>query len=243
MNKNTILVIGLVAIILLGGFFFISQNSSTPDVLPTEESLGVQDAEDEEMMDDHMMMGIGYVMKDGKMMVEDGDTFSPMTEDVTLDDGTIVGVSGEVTRPDGTKLVLSEGQSMWTDGMFMDAMEMIDDSSMSSDSSGLAARYVEYSSANLAKANLNGGRAVLWFAALAWCPSCQAADRDFKANFDKVPADVTILKVDYDNDSAMKKKYSIVMQDTFIQVDSQGNEVTKWNSGGQGIKTLLANLK
>jgi len=33
------------------------------------------------------------------------------------------------------------------------------------------------------------------------------------------------------------------MQDTFVQVDKNGDEITKWNSGGEGIKTLLANIE
>mgnify|MGYP001586225568 FL=1 len=111
------------------------------------------------------------------------------------------------------------------------------------DDSSLSQRYVDYSEANLAKATENDGKAVLFFAALAWCPSCQAADKDIQANFDKVPADVTILRVDYDTAKDLKQEYAITMQDTFIQVDSLGKEVTRWHSGGQGVKALLASLK
>jgi len=107
----------------------------------------------------------------------------------------------------------------------------------------MKARYTDYSEDGLAQATENNGRAVLFFAALAWCPSCQAADRDFQENFNKVPADVSILKVDYDTAAEMKEKYGIVMQDTFVQVDSQGEVITRWNSGGQGVNALLANIK
>lgn len=104
-------------------------------------------------------------------------------------------------------------------------------------------RYVDYSEENLTKATVNGGRAVLFFAALKWCPSCQEADKDFQGNFEKVPSDATVLKVDYDTAKDLKQKYAITMQDTFVQVDQNGKEITRWNSGGQGVKTLLANLK
>lgn len=107
----------------------------------------------------------------------------------------------------------------------------------------LSTRYVDYSSDNLAKATANNGRVVLFFAALKWCPSCQVADRDFKANFDKLPKDITILKVDYDTATELKQKYAITIQDTFVQVDNQGKEITRWNSGGQGVQALLANAK
>lgn len=104
-------------------------------------------------------------------------------------------------------------------------------------------RYVEYSSESLEAATTDGGRAVLFFAALDWCPPCQAADKDFKFNFDQLPDDVTVLKVDYDNDTAMRQKYGIVMQDTFVQVDARGEEVTRWSAGGKGVDALLANLE
>lgn len=104
-------------------------------------------------------------------------------------------------------------------------------------------RYLDYSEENFANAVEANNRPVLWFAALAWCSSCQAADRDFKAHFDKVPNDITIMKIDYDTEKQLKQKYAIVMQDTFVQVDSQGKEITRWNSGGQGIEALLANIK
>jgi len=109
--------------------------------------------------------------------------------------------------------------------------------------SSLSQRYVDYSEANLAKATESDGKAMLFFAALAWCPSCQAADKDIQANFDKVPSDVTILRVDYDTAKDLKQKYAITMQDTFVQVDENGEEVTRWNSGGQGVQALLANAK
>jgi len=107
----------------------------------------------------------------------------------------------------------------------------------------LSQRYIDYSEVNLVKATDNDGKAVLFFAALAWCPSCQASDKDIQANFDKIPSDVTILRVNYDTAKELKQKYAITMQDTFVQIDSNGKEVTRWNSGGQGVQALLANAK
>lgn len=102
-------------------------------------------------------------------------------------------------------------------------------------------RFVAYSKDNLEKATKNG-KAVIFFHA-SWCPLCSEAEADLKANWEKVPGDVTILKTDYDSSKELKTKYGIVSQDTWVQVDSQGKELTKWNSGGKGLNTLLANLK
>lgn len=107
----------------------------------------------------------------------------------------------------------------------------------------LTQRYIDFSEANLATANKNNGKTVLFFAALAWCPTCQAADKDIRENFRKIPSDVTILRVDYDKAKDLKKKYAVTMQDTFVQVDKMGKEITRWNSGGQGVQALLTNVE
>lgn len=118
-----------------------------------------------------------------------------------------------------------------------------DNSAVGSDASALSTRYIDYTPEDVTRVISNNGKAVLFFAALKWCPSCQAADRDFKAHLDKVPSDVTILKVDYDTAKDMKQKYAITMQDTFVQIDNQGKEITRWSSGGQGVEALIANAK
>lgn len=102
--------------------------------------------------------------------------------------------------------------------------------------------YTAYSPEALAAATADDQKAVIFFHA-SWCPTCKAASEDFQENISQIPSNVTILKVDYDTETELKKKYSVVMQDTFVQVDGEGNVLATWNSGGEGIKTLLANLK
>ena len=239
--KSTYIVLGIVLVAaVVGGSFLINGKKTAkkaPQNAPVSNETSMKDKQTEEVM-----MGSGYILKNGKMMIEENHAFRAMTEEVTLKDGTIVSILGEVTKKDGTKFSLTEGQSMWTDGSFVKEEAMKKDVSASGASS-LSTRYIDYSSEALAKATENNGKAVIWFAALKWCPSCQAADRDFRANFDKVPKDVSIMKIDYDTATDLKKKYAIVMQDTFIYVDSKGKEITRWNSGGQGVASVLANVK
>jgi len=105
-------------------------------------------------------------------------------------------------------------------------------------------KYVEYSKAVLDKTVKN--RRVLFFYA-SWCPICRPADANFKANANKIPEDVMLIRVNYndpDTDQEEKdlaKKYAITYQHTFVQIDARGKEVIKWN-GGQ-IDELLANIK
>ena len=89
-------------------------------------------------------------------------------------------------------------------------------------------------------------RRVLFFYA-NWCPTCQPADRAFSQKSAAIPEDVTVIRVNYNDtetDQAEKdlaKQYGITYQHTFVQIDGEGNEVTKWN-GGQ-LDELVANLK
>lgn len=105
-------------------------------------------------------------------------------------------------------------------------------------------KYISFSPDGLANSASN--RRVLFFYA-NWCPTCQPADASFTTNTAQIPTDVTVIRVNYNDtqtDQAEKdlaKKYGITYQHTFVQIDAQGNEVTKWN-GGQ-IEELLSNLK
>lgn len=129
-----------------------------------------------------------------------------------------------------------------------DAMMKKDDAALSDDKmmddklSGLS--YVDYSKSALNKAS--GNRRVLFFFA-SWCPTCKPADASFKENMSKIPEDVTLIRVNYNDpetdqeEKDLAKKYGITYQHTFVQIDSTGKEVTKWN-GGQ-INELLSNIK
>jgi thioredoxin 1 len=99
--------------------------------------------------------------------------------------------------------------------------------------------YVEYSPAALATATQNG-KAVLFFHA-KWCPFCKSANAAFSSRESEIPSGVTVLKTDYDTEKDLKTKYGVTYQHTFVQVDAQGNMVTKWNGGD--IDSLKANLK
>lgn len=99
-------------------------------------------------------------------------------------------------------------------------------------------RYVDYSPAVYAAAA--GKKRVLYFYA-TWCPTCSVANEDFTVNAANIPEDIIVFRTDYDKETALKTKYAITYQHTFVQVDADGNEITKWNGGG--LSDLLSNLK
>lgn len=69
------------------------------------------------------------------------------------------------------------------------------------------------------------GAKLLFFHA-SWCPQCRALEADIKSNV--IPSGVTIIKVDYDSNQALRKKYGVTLQTTVVRVDDQGNLVKKF---------------
>ncbi len=93
--------------------------------------------------------------------------------------------------------------------------------------------YTNYSENLLAKAGT--GEVVLFFNA-SWCPTCQATVKDINANLNNIPSNLTILSTDYDKETALKQKYGITYQHTFVKVDPNGNLIKK----ASGLETLDA---
>ena len=110
--------------------------------------------------------------------------------------------------------------------------------SMPESKSIMQTQYVQYSQDTYTAAAET--KRVLFFHA-SWCPTCKVAREDFTSNMSLIPEGVTVLQVDYDTEKDLKEKYGITYQHTFVQVDAQGSEVTKWNGGG--TKELAKNIK
>jgi thioredoxin 1 len=85
------------------------------------------------------------------------------------------------------------------------------------------------------------GDVILFFHA-SWCPSCRSLSADIEKNLSAIPSGVRILKVDYDTESELKKKYSVTNQHTLVQVDATGSMVKKW-SGSPTLMSLVAEIK
>ena len=74
-----------------------------------------------------------------------------------------------------------------------------------------------------------------------WCPSCRAADTKISQGIDEIPENLTILKTDFDTQIDLRKKYGVVSQHTFVQVDTEGNLIKKW-VGGTTVDDLVEKL-
>ena len=97
-----------------------------------------------------------------------------------------------------------------------------------------------YSAERVAAAAENG-KVVLFFHA-AWCHTCRGLESSINANIAALPSDVTILKVDYDSALELRQKYGITIQHTLVQVDGNGEQITKW-TGGNSIESITSRLQ
>lgn len=104
--------------------------------------------------------------------------------------------------------------------------------------------YLNYTPENFNK--FSDKRRVLFFYA-NWCPTCAPTDKDFSGNSSLLPSDVVVIRVNYNdtdtdqNEKELAVKYGVTYQHTFVQINSEGTEVTKWNGGK--ISELLAKIK
>ncbi len=99
--------------------------------------------------------------------------------------------------------------------------------------------YETYSPEKIARAE--SGDVVLFFHA-SWCPSCRGLNSDIEGNAVSIPEGVSILKVDYDKETELKRKYGVTYQHTLVQVDEEGNLIKKW-SGSPKLASLLSQIQ
>lgn len=76
--------------------------------------------------------------------------------------------------------------------------------------------YVDYDSGIIQATN---GTKILFFHA-PWCPQCRKLEQSIKAG--TIPSGVTIIKVDYDSNQALRKQYGVTIQTSLVRVDGSG---------------------
>ena len=81
------------------------------------------------------------------------------------------------------------------------------------------------------------GTKVVYFFHASWCPTCRAAEKVIVR--DGIPEGLTVVKVDYDSETDLRRRYGVTTQHTFVQVDPQGAELAKW-TGSEGGAEILA---
>ena len=90
-----------------------------------------------------------------------------------------------------------------------------------------AAGYISYETYSAAPEKYSASNVVLFYNAY-WCSTCKAARDGFEAGLSDIPEDLTIVLVDFDENTEMRKKHDVIVQHTFVQIDSAGNELQRW---------------
>ncbi len=188
MNKKIGIIIGVIALVIIAGGIYASQNSKENAMMAKEkmEQAGVVDPN----------MSAEKAMMEKKVMEE--------------------------------KSVMMKADTTKTDTI------------IKADSMMKVGSYEAYTPEKVALASATH-HVVLFFRA-SWCPTCISLDKDIKSNLSKIPSDLSILDINYDNSSELKKKYGVTYQHTFVQVDKDGNLIKKW-SGSPTLTVLVGEVK
>ena len=89
------------------------------------------------------------------------------------------------------------------------------------------AGYISYETYSASPEKYSASNMVLFYNAY-WCSTCKAARDGFESGIDAMPEDLTIVLVDFDENTEMRKKHDVIVQHTFVQIDSAGNELQRW---------------
>ncbi len=189
-------------------------------------------------MSKNMIIGIviAIAVLGGGILVANSQSGKSATTETAMTKDDAMKQDGAAMEKNDTSMVKDDA------AMEKDAAMMKKDDTVSTDKN--ASSYLEYTGEALA--GVTDKRRVLYFYA-SWCPTCRPADADLKANASTFPSDVVVIRVNYNDpetdqeEKELAKQYGVTYQHTFVQIDGQGQQVTKWN-GGQTTE-LLANIK
>ncbi len=198
-----------------------------------------------------VIAGGGYLVI--KKQPQTASTTQTPTAEKTLEDGTIVKSDVAMAKADGT-MVKTIGTMVKPEGVVMEKKDegaMVKPEVAMEKPAGVMVKpegatmvksgsYEAYSPEKIALASVKGN-VVLNFSA-AWCPMCRALEADINANLSNIPSNLTILKVDYDNSTDLKKKYGVTYQHTLVQVDKDGTLIKKW-MGSPTLAVFVAEVK
>ena len=206
---------------------------------------------EKESMEENEMAELGFEMKNGRMTMVDAKTKteSSMEKDATLNDGTKVMTNGKVVRNDGTTFMLKEGESIWMDGVFMKAGEIMNEKGMTNEGNmmseykgkvlaGTTTKYLDFNNEDYKKALREKKKILLYFYA-NWCPICKAEQPNTFAAFDELnDSELIGFRVNYrdsdtdNNEETLAKEFGVSYQHTKVILKA-GQRVGKfpdsWN--------------
>lgn len=91
--------------------------------------------------------------------------------------------------------------------------------------------YVSWADYDADRGSHAGNTVVLFFHA-SWCPDCRATEEALDA--EGVPAGLTVVKVDFDTATDLRRAYGVTVQHTFVQLGQDDDPVHKWTGSVSG---------
>lgn len=91
-----------------------------------------------------------------------------------------------------------------------------------------AGAYITLADFQASQETYSESKVVLFFTA-TWCSTCEKARSNLESDLSAIPSDLTIVLVDFDSETALKRQYGITVQHTFVQIDTDGSELAKWS--------------
>jgi thioredoxin 1 len=176
-------------------------------------------------------------MKKDSMMMATG----MMKDDKTKDMKMMTGEKTEWTKEEMEAMekdhMMMSGSDMKMDSMKKEEMMKLESMMKPADTMMKMSGYMNYDEAKVKSALASWQKVVLFFHA-AWCPTCKALDATINSSLALIPQDALIVKVDYDNSDALKKKYGVTSQHTTVLIDKDMNLVSK-KLGARSVSEVL----
>ncbi len=183
-----------------------------------------------EKMEDNMMEGnLEEEMNDEMKKQNSQDEMSNKQEEVSVEkiEENMESQETMMNQEENSKESYSEENSMNEEMSEEDKMNMKEEGDN-------MYWYNQYSEDKLSSSNTN----ILFFHA-NWCPSCKVLDDNLTKS--EIPKNINILKIDYDSSSDLRKKYWIVIQHSFVQVDENWNMIKKW-VGWNNLEDIVSEI-
>jgi thiol-disulfide isomerase/thioredoxin len=233
--SNTKIISGIVvAVIAIGGISAFAMNSNKPAVVEkvmSKTSDVMMKKDDVMMKKDEMMKKSMTPAEMEKMMKDEAMEISKMTPEEKA-------VFDKMTPAQKEAVVMQKDKMMMQDGVPGDGImkknedpnrpvaQVATTTNAQAVTSTTKTGYIPYSAESIT-ANGDGTNVIFFHA--PWCPTCKAGEADINTNLSAIPAKFNILKTDFDTSTALRQKYGVTSQSTFVKVDKDGNKLSIGN--------------
>ena len=196
------------------------------------------DIKDAFMKEDVSVQEVKVLNTEEKVMIKEDTSVEEDTDIMVKEESEIMEKETDVMVKEENEVIIKDEEA---DAMVKDDLMKIVEGIMEEDNTEaevtLAAwTYQDYSETAV---KASTGSNVLFFHA-TWCPSCNAADKNIKA--EAIPAGLNIFKVDYDSNVELRKKYGVTAQHTFVLIDENLEKVklmAAWRNSSDIVNWLL----